>query len=81
MDKHMKPGYQGKSDAMRDKAEKMLGGSGNAPDVIYSKSCAEKEKMRPYKGGGSVKSCHKYAAGGVAKIRHGQSTPSGKQKG
>ncbi len=37
------------------KASKLLGNQGSAPDVIYSKSCANKEKIRPYKTGGSVK--------------------------
>lgn len=78
MDNHIKAGFQGKPDAMREKAEKMLGKSTKAPDVIYSKSSAENEKMRPYKKGGSVKSCNKYAMGGVAKIRRGQDRTSDK---
>lgn len=53
--KNMKSGYQGKPDAMREKGEQLLNHPGSAPDVIYSKSCAEKSKMRPYKKGGLVK--------------------------
>lgn len=53
--KNMKAGYQGKHDAMRAKAEKLLDHPGHAKDVYYSKSCADKEKMRPYKEGGRVK--------------------------
>lgn len=97
--KNMKAGYQGKHDSMRAKAEKLLDHPGHAKDVYYSKSCAEKEKIRPFKEGGSVmkeekmemkkggsmkkdKDCcpKKFAAGGVAKIRHEQATADGKQK-
>lgn len=53
--KTMKSGYQGKPDAMREKGEQLLNHPGSAPDVIYSKSCAEKSKIRPYKKGGLVK--------------------------
>ncbi|MGL5716265.1 MAG: hypothetical protein ACRCX2_24820 [Paraclostridium sp.] len=52
--KNMKAGYQGKRDAMRVKAEKLLNHPGKAKDVYYSKSCAEKEKVRPFKTGGHV---------------------------
>lgn len=55
MNENMKPGYQGKKDAMRDMAEKLLNHPGHAKDVYYSKSCADKEKMRPFKKGGLVK--------------------------
>lgn len=124
--KNMKPGYQGKPDIMRERAEKLMNNPGShapGPDIIFSKSAADKEKMRPfkeggmvtrdeeeegkmkkgllqsnyhiekirkdtskndeekaYKKGGSVKKCtKKFAAGGVAKIRLGQATISGKQ--
>ena len=53
--KNMKAGYQGKRDAMRVKAEKLLNHPGHAKDVYYSKSCADKEEIRPYKTGGHVK--------------------------
>lgn len=53
--KNMKAGYQGKRDAMRAKAEKLLNHPGHAKDVYYSKSCADKEEIRPYKTGGHVK--------------------------
>lgn len=53
--KNMKAGYQGKRDAMRAKAEKLLNHPGHAEDVYYSKSCADKEKIRPYKKGGHIK--------------------------
>lgn len=53
--KNMKAGYQGKPDAMRIKAEKLLNHPGKADDVYYSKSCADKSKMRAYKEGGLVK--------------------------
>jgi hypothetical protein len=53
--KNMKAGYQGKHDAMRAKAEKLLDHPGSAKDVYYSKSCADKDRMRPFKEGGSVK--------------------------
>lgn len=39
----------------KEKARKMLGDQGSAPDTIYSKSCADKSKMRPFKKGGMVK--------------------------
>lgn len=52
----MKAGYQGKPDSMRDMANKLLSHPGSAPAVIPSKSAADKEKMRPFKTGGSVKS-------------------------
>ncbi len=55
--KNMKAGYQGKHDAMRAKAAKLLDHPGHADDVYYSKSCADKTKIRPYKEGGSVKKC------------------------
>jgi len=96
--KNMKDGYQGKHDSMRAKAEKLLDHPGSAKDVYYSKSCADKSRMRPYKEGGSVraeekvehykkggsikkdKDCgcpQKFAAGGVAKIRHEEATADG----
>lgn len=72
-----KPGYQG-HDAMRENAEKLLNHPGHEP-TVYSKSAISKSKMRPFKEGGCVKR-DKYAAGGVAKIRLGQSTASGMPK-
>lgn len=51
----MKAGYQGKPDAMRDMAEKLMDHPGHAKDVYYSKSCADKETMRPFKEGGHLK--------------------------
>ncbi len=68
--KNMKAGYQGKPDAMRLKAEKLLNHPGKADDVYYSKSCADKSRMRPYKEGGSVKkedSEMEYMKGGAVK--------------
>lgn len=68
--KNMKAGYQGKPDAMRMKAEKLLNHPGKADDVYYSKSCADKSKMRAYKEGGSVKkegSEIEYMKGGAVK--------------
>jgi len=56
--KNMKAGFQGKPDAMRIKAEKLLNHPGKADDVYYSKSCADKSQMRAYKEGGSVKKDH-----------------------
>ncbi len=44
----MKAGYQGKYDSMRAKAEKLMSHPGHAADVYYSKSSADKSKMRPY---------------------------------
>lgn len=55
MNKNMKAGYQGKKDAMRDMAEKLMDHPGHAKAVYYSKSCADKEVMRPFKTGGHVK--------------------------
>lgn len=52
--KNMKAGYQGKKDSMRDMAERLLNHPGEAAAVYYSKSCADKDQMRPYKKGGSV---------------------------
>jgi hypothetical protein len=51
--KNMKADHYDK--VSKEKAKKMLGDQGSAPDVIYSKSCADKEKMRPFKKGGIVK--------------------------
>lgn len=68
--KNMKAGYQGKHDSMRAKAEKLLDHPGSAKDVYYSKSCADKEKMRAFKEGGSVKAEEKmehYKKGGSMK--------------
>jgi hypothetical protein len=85
--KNMKAGYQGKHDAMRAKAEKLLDHPGHAKDVYYSSSCADKSKMRTYKEGGTVKKeekkkecLQKFAAGGVGKIRHGEATAAGMLK-
>ena len=58
--KNMKAGYQGKHDSMRAKAEKLLDHPGSAKDVYYSKSCADKERMRPFKEGGHVKDHKKH---------------------
>lgn len=74
--KNMKAGFQGKSDSMRDKAEKML-------NMHADKGYDKKPAGAAYKEGGSV--CkdgshvkrQKFAAGGVAKFRHGETTESG----
>lgn len=52
---NMKAGYQGKKDSMREFADRLTKHAGHAPDTIYSKSCADKERMRIYKEGGMVK--------------------------
>ena len=80
--KNMKAGYQGKKDPMREKAERLLNHPGKADDVYYSKSCADKSKMRAYKEGGSVNknTTQKFAMGGVAKIRHDEATTKGLPK-
>lgn len=84
MDKNMRAGFQGKKDAMRELADKLMNHPGTAKDVYPSASSADKEQMRLYKKGGHVKnstksgdSCKKFAAGGVAKIRRKQCTKSG----
>lgn len=84
MNKNMRAGFQGKHDSMRALADKLMGHLGEAKDVYMSASAADKEKIRPFKKGGYVKkstksesSCKKFAAGGVAKIRHNQATKSG----
>lgn len=51
---NMKAGYQGKKDSMREYANKVADHPGHAPDTVYSKSCADKERMRLYKEGGFV---------------------------
>ena len=51
---NMKCGYQGKNDSMRAEAERLLNHPGKVESVIYSKSAADKSKMRPYKKGGLV---------------------------
>jgi hypothetical protein len=50
----MKAGYQGKKDSMREFANKVADHPGHAPDTVYSKSCADKARMRLYKEGGYV---------------------------
>lgn len=72
MNKNMKAGYQGKPDAMREKAERLLNHPGHAADVYYSKSCADKDRMRPYKEGGAVKKeeMESYKNGGVMEKHH-----------
>jgi len=72
-----KAGYQNKADSMRELGQRSVGKMSGGKDVIYSASCADKEKPRKYKSGGSVK---KYAMGGVAKIRHDEATPQGLPK-
>lgn len=74
MNKNMRAGFQGQHDSMRALADKLMNHPGNP----------NKEPVRLYKEGGSVKkttkkecSCNKFAAGGVAKIRHKEATPSG----
>lgn len=51
----MKAGYQGRKDSMRNLAERLMNHPGHAEAVYFSKSAADKEKMRPYKSGGHVK--------------------------
>lgn len=78
MNKNMRAGFQGKHDSMRALADKLMNHPGSAKDVYSSASAPDKEKMRLYKKGGPVKkSCNKFAAGGVAKIRHKEATNSG----
>lgn len=78
--KDRRAGYQGKPDAMRDMADRVMNHPGHAPDVILSKSAPQFEKMRLYKKGGAVKKmgCQKFALGGAAKIRLGVMTANGK---
>ena len=53
--KNFKPGYQGKPDAMREMAERLAGSArGREPEIIFSKSAADRERIRPYKKGGMV---------------------------
>lgn len=80
-----KAGYAGR-DLMRQRAEAMLGDEFKktpmeAPKGLFS---PENRHMRPFKKGGSVEGAcvphkmrRKFAAGGVAKIRHGQATAAG----
>ena len=75
--KPMRAGYQGRKDSMREKADKLMNHPGEAVDVHYSKSCADKDKQRLYKKGGCAKDLPKFAMGGVAKIRHEEATPQG----
>lgn len=49
-----KAGYQGKFDAMRALAEKLMGKGGHAKDVNLSKDNMNIPYMRPYKEGGMV---------------------------
>jgi len=56
--KNMKAGYQGRRDAMREKASRLMDHPGHAQDVYYSKSAADRDHMRPYKDGGHVKERH-----------------------
>lgn len=51
---NMKAGFQNMHDSMRAMAEHLLGKGGHAAPVYYSKSCAEKSHIRPYKSGGKV---------------------------
>jgi sRNA-binding protein len=96
INKPMKPGYQGKRDEMRERAEQLANHPGSAKDVYPSKSAADNEHMRLYKTGGSVKKCdkanpgkvkknktsqiQKFAFGGAAKVRHGEATNQGLPK-
>lgn len=80
-----KAGYVG-SDSMRTKAENLLKHEFDTTPMERpsSFSSPDKSKMRLFKKGGAVRGgCHKgekhegFAAGGVAKIRHGVATPAG----
>jgi hypothetical protein len=56
-DKNMRAGYQGKYDSMRAEADRLsrkTGVGNGGPDVIFSKSAADRTKMRPYREGGMV---------------------------
>jgi len=85
--KNMKAGYQGKYDSMRAMAERLLKPVASGPEVIFSASAADKDKMRLYKTGGVVdskkemtkkeKAPLKLALGGVAKIRHKEANKKG----
>ena len=61
-------GYQGKSDAMRSRADALSGPREFAPQTIMSSAAACKEPLR------------KFAAGGVGKIRHDEATAIGMPK-
>lgn len=70
----MRAGFQGQHDSMRALADKLM----NHPGDV------NKKPVRLYKEGGSVKKTtkkefahNKFAAGGVAKIRHKEATKSG----
>jgi hypothetical protein len=66
MDKNMRAGFQGKKDAMRELADKLMNHPGTAKDVYMSASAADKEKIRPFKKGGHVKK-EEYGHGGHVK--------------
>lgn len=54
--KYLKSGYQGKPDQMRELAEKLTDPRrGHEAEFTFSKSAADRERMRPYKTGGMVK--------------------------
>ena len=67
MDNYNKMKASESDKANKEKANRILGNQGSAPDVIYSKSCADKAQMRPYKVGGSVKEPTNYKKGGSMK--------------
>jgi len=79
--KERRAGYQSKPDAMREMADKLMDHPGHAPDVILSQTAHQLQAMRPYKKGGHVKKAPQkecFAAGGVAKVRLGMASKSGK---
>jgi len=53
--KYLKSGYQGKPDQMRELAERLTDPRrGHEAEFTFSKSAADRERMRPYKTGGMV---------------------------
>lgn len=80
-----KAGYDG-PDLMRKRAEEMLQGEFEKTPMEAPKGLLSPENRKPrlFKKGGALASMcakramrHKFAAGGVAKIRHGEATAAG----
>ncbi len=82
----IRAGYQGKPDAMRENADKLMrykeGGRVMKDDDDNKRE--DMDRVEKMKKGGTPKrrdsKCEKFAMGGVAKIRHGEATTQGLPK-
>lgn len=92
MEKNRRAGYQGKTDSMREKADKLMNQSGKSDGSRCSKSSTDRSRTKKMEGGPAKKMCGgsakkmeggtvKKMGGGSAKKMYMEGGPTKKMKG